>query len=103
MVTDSSASVGNFAMRPAYSSPHVWSSTPTTPSVPAACTAAPARRRGSLSEHAALQVRVAGLGTEPDREQCPGEVVAGHRPTGRAVHRDLETGTGSPGERHRVA
>src|SRR6266446_4899662 len=71
---------------------------------PASCPFVPARFAwGSLPEHAALQVLVAGLGTEPDGEERPGEVVAGYGSPDVAVHRDLESGAGPPGERHRVA
>src|SRR5215813_5413953 len=74
MVTDSLTSVGNFAMGVT-----------------------------SLSEHAALQVLVTRLRTEPEAEERPSEVVTGNAPARLVVQRDLDARSGTPGERHRIS
>ena len=54
--------------------------------------------RRSFAEHAALQVCVAGIWTEPDREQRASEVLARHPAADRALRRHLHARVGAPGE-----
>src|SRR6266566_9547636 len=62
------------------------------------CRNAKKARRSALSEQAFSQARVRRAGAQPDAEQRPGEVGAGHGALGNAPDLDLDAGTRAVGE-----